>query len=70
LYLKYRLLDVDLILLVGYLNLCVVEIRRENFGLGFKNFRLPNDKFFDDHLGSYWIFLLFYLLLEDCNHRV
>jgi len=57
-YLKYRLVDIDLIYLIGNLNLWVVERRWENFGLGFKNFRLSFDNLFNDRLGSYWEFLL------------
>ena len=67
-YLKYRLLDIDLILLVGCLNLWMVERRRENFGLGFKNFRLCFDDLFDDHLGSYRIVLLLEFLIVNWGH--
>jgi hypothetical protein len=45
------MLDFDLIALIrGYLSLCGVDRRWENFGLGFKNFRLSFDDLFDDHL--------------------
>ena len=50
------MLDFDLIALIrGYLNLCGVDRRWENFGLGFKNFRLSFDDLFDDQLRGYGI---------------
>ncbi len=52
LYLKYRLFDVGLISLLGYLKLWV-DSRWENFGLGFKYFSLPFNNLLNDHLVSY-----------------
>ena len=63
-YLKYRLFDVDLIFIsLGCLNLWL-DSRWENFGLRLKNFRLIFDDFLNEHLVSYycWILLLLVFL--------
>ena len=69
-FLEYRLLDFDLIALIGgYLNLRGVDRRWKYFGLGFKNFRLSFDDLFYDHLGSHLIVLLLELLVLYWCHR-
>ena len=65
-FLEYRLLDFDLIALIGgYLNLWGVDRRWKYFGLGFKNFRLSFDDLFDYHLGGYGVVPVFYFFVVN-----